>query len=125
MPSSIRIIIGDQILDAELNDSSTAKAIAKSLPITFAGDYWGDEIYGTIPVSKTEENPVAVIEEPGTLGYWPIGKAFCIFWGPTPVSQRDEIRPASPVNVIGRVISGLDKLVETRPDLRKIFLEAK
>jgi len=39
----------------------------------------------------------------GDLGYWPPGNAFCIFFGPTPASQGDEIRPASAVTVIGRV----------------------
>jgi len=40
----------------------------------------------------------------GELGYWPDGNAFCIFFGPTPVSQGDEIRPASPVTIFGKVI---------------------
>jgi hypothetical protein len=40
----------------------------------------------------------------GDLGYWPPGTAFCIFFGPTPMSRGEEIRPASPVNVFGRVI---------------------
>jgi len=40
----------------------------------------------------------------GDLGYWPDGNAFCIFFGPTPVSHGDEIRPASPVTVFGKVI---------------------
>jgi len=39
----------------------------------------------------------------GDLGYWPPGKAFCIFYGPTPASVGAEIRPASPINVFGRI----------------------
>jgi hypothetical protein len=39
----------------------------------------------------------------GHLGYWPSGHAFCIFFGPTPVSRGNEIRPASAVNVFGQV----------------------
>ena len=35
------------------------------------------------------------------MGYWPVGNAFCIFFGRTPASRGDEIRPASPVNVFG------------------------
>ncbi|KPL15542.1 MAG: hypothetical protein AMJ93_16495 [Anaerolineae bacterium SM23_84] len=49
------------------------------------------------------ENAQAVVSL-GDLGYWPAGNAFCIFFGPTPVSRGQEIRPASPVNVFGRVI---------------------
>ena len=37
----------------------------------------------------------------GDIAYWPPGNAFCIFWGPTPMSKENEIRPASPVKVIG------------------------
>jgi hypothetical protein len=41
--------------------------------------------------------------EAGDLGYWPPGRAFCIFFGPTPMSRGGEIRPASPVSVVGRI----------------------
>ena len=40
----------------------------------------------------------------GDLGYWPPGKAFCIFFGPTPASKGDEIRPASAVTVVGKLL---------------------
>jgi hypothetical protein len=63
---------------------------------------WGDEIYFSIPVNVDVEEPREVVEM-GDLGYWPPGSAFCIFFGPTPASRGDEIRPASPVNVFGRV----------------------
>jgi hypothetical protein len=43
------------------------------------------------------------VVEKGDLGYWPPGRAFCIFFGPTPASTGAEIRPASAVNIIGRV----------------------
>ena len=48
------------------------------------------------------EDPWEAVEM-GDLGYWPPGSAFCIFFGPTPASRGDEIRPASPVNVVGRI----------------------
>ena len=48
------------------------------------------------------ESPREVVEL-GDLAYWPPGKAFCIFFGPTPMSRGNEIRPASAVNVVGRV----------------------
>jgi hypothetical protein len=44
------------------------------------------------------------------LGYWPTGNAFCIFFGPTPVSRGKEIRAASAVNVFGRIEGGLSDL---------------
>ncbi len=121
----IRITIADIELQAELNETKTALTIAQKLPITFTGNYWGDEIYGTIPVRCEEENPVEVIEEPGTLGYWRIGRAFCIFWGATPVSRDGEIRPASPVTVIGKVTAGLEELIVKRPQRLIIRIEAE
>jgi hypothetical protein len=43
------------------------------------------------------------VVDAGELGYWPVGHAFCIFWGPTPASRGEEIRANSPVNVFGRL----------------------
>jgi hypothetical protein len=68
-----------------------------------AGQTWGDEIYFAIPVKAKSESPREVVEL-GDLAYWPPGSAFCIFYGPTPASRGDEIRPASPVNVFGHVL---------------------
>ena len=102
MPTPIRIVAGEVEARAELNDTETARKIADALPIEAAASTWGDEIYFAIPVSCGEENPKQVVEL-GDLAYWPPGTAFCIFFGPTPASQGDEIRPASGVNVIGRV----------------------
>jgi uncharacterized protein len=103
MPRTIRITAGTVSLEAELNDSKTAAAIAAALPIEAKGQTWGDEIYFDIGLALAAEAPREVVEL-GDLGYWPPGQAFCIFFGPTPMSRGDEIRPASPVNVVGRVV---------------------
>lgn len=87
---------------ATLDGSRTAQAIWDALPIEAAAQTWGDEIYFRIPVTLTEDDAREVVER-GDLGYWPPGQAFCIFFGPTPASRGDEIRPASAVNVFGRV----------------------
>jgi hypothetical protein len=102
MACTIRITAGQVSASAELNDSKTATAIWDALPIEAKAETWGDEIYFGIPVHAGEERAQEVVAL-GDLGYWPPGHAFCIFFGPTPASQGDEIRPASPVNVIGRV----------------------
>jgi hypothetical protein len=87
---------------AELNDTKTAQAIWDALPIKSRGNRWGEEIYFSIPLSLEAENTREVVDV-GDLGYWPPGTAFCIFFGPTPMSRGEEIRPASPVNVFGKV----------------------
>jgi len=99
----ITITVEDVKMSAELNDSETAQKIWKTLPIEGSVNTWGDEIYFSIPVNVGLENAKVVVSE-GDLGYWPPGNAFCIFFGLTPASQGDEIRPASPVNIFGKVI---------------------
>jgi hypothetical protein len=103
MPRTIRITAGGVTAEAELNDSRTAAAIAAALPIEAKAQTWGDEIYFDIGLALTAETPQEVVAL-GELGYWPPGQAFCIFFGPTPMSRGDEIRPASPVNVVGKVV---------------------
>ena len=99
----IRITAGALSAEAVLNDSHTAAAVWNALPLSAPGQRWGEEIYFGIPVKAESENPREVVEL-GDLAYWPPGSAFCIFYGPTPASRGKEIRPASPVNVFGRVL---------------------
>jgi hypothetical protein len=98
----IRITAGSVSAFATLDGSPTARAILDALPLEAKAQTWGDEIYFAIPVGLQEDGAKPVVAL-GDLGYWPPGRAFCIFFGPTPASQGDEIRPASPVNVFGRV----------------------
>jgi uncharacterized protein len=98
----IRIAAGKVVGLAALNDTKTADAVWNALPLEARGNTWGDEIYFGIPISWGEDNAQAVVQM-GDLGYWPPGKAFCIFFGSTPASIGSEIRPASPVNVFGRL----------------------
>jgi uncharacterized protein len=102
MARRIRITAGTLQVDAQLNDTETARAIWDALPITASASTWGHEIYVGIPVTVGLEDGQEVVDL-GDLGYWPPGHAFCIFFGRTPASQGDEIRPASAVTVIGKV----------------------
>ncbi len=94
-------------VDAVLTDKfspRTFRALVNALPIESVAYRWGDEVYFDTPVDVGEESARETVEK-GTVAYWPPGNALCIFWGPTPASRSpDEIRPASPVNVVGRVI---------------------
>ena len=114
MDRRIRIKAGTAQVTAELNNTKTAQAIWEALPIKSQGDRWGDEIYFSIPVSLEAENAQEVVSM-GDLGYWPPGTAFCIFFGPTPMSRGEEIRPASPVNVFGKVIGNAKVLKQVTP----------
>ncbi|HUU51048.1 MAG TPA: cyclophilin-like fold protein [Nitrospinota bacterium] len=109
MVKKIKLNIGGNEFQGELNETKTAEAVWEKLPIKASGNRWGDEIYFSIPVKMGSENPKEVVEK-GDLAYWPPGNAFCIFWGPTPASVGDECRPASPVNVFGRILGDLSAL---------------
>jgi len=117
----IRIRAGNVQVTAELNDSQTADAIWEALPLSAASNTWGDEVYFAIPVKLDEEDAQPIVSL-GDLGYWPPGHASCIFFGPTPVSRGQEIRPASPVNVFGRVI-GNPKVFEQVRDGDTVTVE--
>ena len=102
MERKIRIKAGGILVTAELNETRTAQAIWEALPIKGQANRWGDEIYFSIPLKLEEENAQELVGM-GDLGYWPPGAALCLFFGPTPMSKGEEIRPASAVNVFGRI----------------------
>jgi hypothetical protein len=123
MAKKVMITAGDIKVQAELNETETAAEIAQVLPIKGKAARWGGEIYFTIPVKVGPEQGCREVLDPGELGYWPAGRAFCIFFGPTPASEGGEIRAASAVNVVGKVTSedlsglwdvpdGVDVLIE-------------
>lgn len=103
MSQKILIKAGNVTTEGVLNDTPTANAIWENLPLTGKANIWGDEIYFATPVKEGLEPTAKEVVEKGDLGFWPPGRAFCIFFGPTPASTGAEIRPASAVNVIGRV----------------------
>ena len=101
--SKIVITAGAIAMEAELNDSPTARKIWDALPIEGRANTWGDEIYFEIPVKAGQEPDAREEVAVGELGYWPVGHAFCIFFGPTPASTDERPRAYSPVNIVGRV----------------------
>lgn len=103
MVRRIEIVAGEITAEAELDQSETAEAIWDALPIEGTANTWGDEIYFSIPLTLELEDGQEVVQL-GELGYWPPGRAFCIFFGPTPASEGDEIRPASAVTIFGRIL---------------------
>ena len=117
MPRAIRVTAGAISVQARLDASRTADAIWDALPIEAKVETWGDEIYFGIGLDLADESPRAVVEM-GDLGYWSPGQAFCVFFGRTPASRGDEIRPASPVNVFGRIDGDATVLKKVRAGTR-------
>jgi len=111
-------------VEAEIDEKynpKTARAIIKALPFESRTNVWGKEIYFEIPVKANEENGQQTMEV-GDLAYWPTGRAFCIFFGRTPVSVDERPKAYSNVNKFGRIIKGIEILDKVQ-DGEKIGLE--
>lgn len=110
----VRIEIEEIILEATIGDNSTGETIVDALPLEGTVNTWGEEIYFyfdvSIPLAENSRDTLEV----GELGYWPSGPAFCIFFGPTPVSTDHQPRAASPVNVFGKIDTDIDALRQVK-----------
>lgn len=122
MGRAIVIRVGGGEYSGELNESAAAGAIFEALPITASGQRWGGEIYFSIPVGCELEAGSRDVLAAGELGYWPPGRAFCIFFGPTPASEGDEIRAASAVNIVGKLTGDFSPLRDA-PDGAEVTIE--
>ncbi len=121
-----RIVIqaGRVEVKAELGDTSASDKIYAALPIEGRARTWGEEIYFEIPVAASLDESAREVVDPGDLGYWPTGRAFCIFFGPTPASRGSEIRPASAVSIVGKVQGDLSPLKTVNDgDRVRLFVE--
>lgn len=116
MDNRVLIKLGPVEVEAVLNDGETARAIWENLPIESIANLWGNEIYFETEVVSSLEDMIIPKINPGDICYWPTGRAICIFFGPTPLSQGQEIVPAGSVNIIGKVIGDIEclKQVEER-----------
>ena len=110
MPATVIIKIGDLELKAELNDSPSAEKLKVLLPLEFSMSRWGDEFYGDCGIKADLSQDARDVMEVGELAVWPSGRALCIFFGPTPASEGEEPRAVSPVNPVGKMISGIEDL---------------
>ena len=114
----IKIILENLEFTANLYDTPTAKAILENLPLKGNAHRWGDEIYFTAPLSVPLEPDAREIVENGELGFWPVGSAFCIFFGKTPVSTTSKPQAYSPVNVFGKMEGDLSELKSVAPGMK-------
>jgi len=122
MGKRIRIRAESAMGEAELNETPTATMLWKSLPVEGFANTWGQEVYFKIPVDAEMEDNARQVMEKGEIAYWPMGQAFCIFFGPTPASRGNEIRAYSPVNVLGRIV-GDPAVFQNVKDGERVVLE--
>ena len=107
----------------ELNDTfspKTCKSTLDSLPFSVNAHVWGEEIYtDESPISQSEENAKSLVDL-NDVAYWPSGKAICLFFGPTPIGKKGEIKPYSPVNIVGKITDPDKSILENFTDGTKI-----
>ncbi|KAG2477257.1 MAG: hypothetical protein NPMRth3_2600003 [Nitrosopumilales archaeon] len=120
MKHKIEIVIPKvENIEIELDDSNspnTVKKFVENLPFTVGMNLWGEEIYtDESPIKEKEENAKPLVEL-NDVAYWPSGKAICLFYGPTPIGKKDEIKPYSPVNVIGKILKPEKSVLEKISD---------
>ncbi len=91
----------------------TVEALMRAMPIEGRAALWKEEVYFETSVKVGTEKEKTQVER-GTIAYWPLGSAVCVFYGSS--------QPYGPVNVIGRVTEGLDSFRKVRQG-SKILLE--
>jgi len=99
----MKIYTANHQFEVELYDTPTANAIAKQLSLQGNAILWGKEIYFSIPLHIEIEDDARDALEEGELAFYPPLNAFCIFFGPTPVSTDSKPRAADMVNVFGKI----------------------
>ncbi len=114
----IRFEFGTLVLEAELLDTPTAKAILAALPLTSTALTWGEVVYFEVPVEFAREKNARAVVTPGEIAYWPDGPAIAIGFGRTPISQGDETRLASPCNVFARALGDVKALAVVKAGTR-------
>jgi len=77
----------------------TVDTIVRKLPVEGRAALWKEEVYFEIPVKIGEEKAKPTVET-GTIAFWPMGSALCIFFG--------QSQPYSPVNILGKVTKNLE-----------------
>ncbi|MFF9312069.1 cyclophilin-like fold protein [Streptomyces sp. NPDC014748] len=101
-------------LTATLDDTPTARALARELPLVSSARTWGEEVYFDTGVSVPRETDARQVVDPGTVAFWTDGDALALPYGPTPISHGDECRLASPCNVLGHVDGDPRRLASVR-----------
>ena len=108
------LIIGPISLIAESLDTPTAKEILKHVHFTSSANTWGDEVYFDAPVTTSIEASAKDIVDAGELAFWVEGSCIAIGFGPTPISQGNEIRLAAKTNIWGKALTDVKLLSKVK-----------
>ena len=97
----IKISWPDNEAFAQLDDTPSAQKLREALPITSTANTWGEEVYFETGVDADLEADATQVVDPGTICFWVEGKSLALPYGPTPVSEGDECRLVTEVNILG------------------------
>jgi hypothetical protein len=86
----------------------TIDAIVRKLPMEGRSALWKEEVYFEIPLKMGEEKAKPSVEE-GTIAFWPMGSALCVFYGKS--------QPYSPVSILGKITSNLELFKQVKSGL--------
>ena len=114
--------IGEKEITGILNTGQTSQIIYSVLPVEEMVHLWGKEVYFYVPIKIPLENGSDTVEI-GDIAYWPDGPAICIFFGPTPISKENEIKPYSSVSIIGKIDDNFIKTLYNINDGEKIKMK--
>lgn len=112
---ALKLTMGSVELTVELLDTPTAQALYDAAPFNGTAQTWGDEVYFDTPVECSSEADARDVMEPGEVAFWLAGNCIALPFGPTPVSQGDELRLASNANVWGRAVEDVRILAGVYP----------
>lgn len=87
----------------------TVDTIVRKLPVEGRAALWKEEVYFEIPVKLGEEKAKPTVET-GTVAFWPMGGAICVFYGKS--------QPYSPVSILGKVTKNLEVFAQVKSGTR-------
>lgn len=106
----IKISVSEHEVIISLRDTKTAKAVWNACPFESRVELWGKEIYFDTAIEVEKEKEAKQILQKGEIAFWVEGQSIAIGFGPTPISEADEIRLVTEANIFGDTLYDVNKL---------------